>query len=350
MSNELPPGVSPQELVGLHDRAADWFVRRQQPDWTGADERALDAWLGAHPLHRSIFEGMSRHWHGAPQLRELFPDEFGAAVPPAAPAVCAAPAAAPPRQRVLARWPGHPAAALSVLAVVSLLAWGGWYRWDHTPGYTLQARTAPGQTQSIELPDGSRVALNVDSELQVRYYPRRRETVLDQGEAFFQVAADRSRPFTVDSGASQIRVVGTAFNVRAGPPALVVKVLEGKVELRPDRHAADGRRLLLGAGAGMSVDARDGSQHPLAAGADTVGDWRSGQMVFQQATLAEVAADLSRYLGQPVRVDGDARLAALSVSGVALTGKPEVFLRSLPHLLPVRVQAEAQGGWRISAH
>ena len=54
MSNELPPGVSPQELVGLHDRAADWFVRRQQPDWTGADERALDAWLGAHPLHRSI--------------------------------------------------------------------------------------------------------------------------------------------------------------------------------------------------------------------------------------------------------------------------------------------------------
>ena len=100
----------------------------------------------------------------------------------------------------------------------------------------------------------------------------------------------------------------------------------------------------------MSVDARDGTQHPLAAGADTVGDWRSGQMVFQQATLAEVAADLSRYLGQPVRVDGDARLAALSVSGVALTGKPEVFLRSLPHLLPVRVQAEAQGGWRISAH
>lgn len=205
MSNELPPGVSPQELVGLHDRAADWFVRRQQPDWTGADERALDAWLGAHPLHRSIFEGMSRHWHGAPQLRELFPDEFGAAVPPAAPAVCAAPAAAPRRQRVLARWPGRPAAALSVLAVVSLLAWGGWYRWDHTPGYTLQARTAPGQTQSIELPDGSRVALNVDSELQVRYYPRRREVVLDRGEAFFEVTPGPDRPFTVDSGASRVR-------------------------------------------------------------------------------------------------------------------------------------------------
>ena len=241
-------------------------------------------------------------------------------------------------------------ALLSVALVTTLALGGGWYAWDNHASHVIEMATGPGEVREAELPDGTRVTLNFSSRLQVRYYPRRRETVLDQGEAFFQVAADRSRPFTVDSGASQVRVVGTAFNVRAGPPALVVKVLEGKVELRPDRHAADGRRLLLGAGAGMSVDARDGTRQPLAAGADTVGDWRSGQLVFQQAPLTQVAADLARYLGRPVRVDGDARLAALSVSGVALTGKPEVFLRSLPHLLPVRVQGDAQGGWRISAH
>ncbi|MDH0849006.1 MULTISPECIES: FecR family protein [Delftia] len=345
MSNELPPGVSPQELVGLHDRAADWFVRRQQPDWTGADERALDAWLGAHPLHRSIFEGMSRHWHGAPQLRELFPDEFGAAVPPAAPAVCAAPAAAPPRQRVLARWPGRPAAALSVLAVVSLLAWGGWYRWDHTPGYTLQARTAPGQTQSIELPDGSRVALNVDSELQVRYYPRRREVVLDRGEAFFEVTPGPDRPFTVDSGASRVRVVGTAFNVRAGPPRLVVKVLEGKVQLRPERDRAGGDVLLLAAGAGVAVDGA-GRHSTVVADADSVGDWRTGQVRFSGTPLAEVAQELSRYLGAPVEL-GDESLGRLRVSGLLATATPERFVRALPALIAVRVQPRNGGGWLI---
>ncbi|WP_448678068.1 FecR family protein [Delftia acidovorans] len=345
MSNELPPGVSPQELVGLHDRAADWFVRRQQPDWTGADERALDAWLGANPLHRSIFEGMSRHWHGAPQLRELFPDEFGAAVPPAAPAVCAAPAAAPPGQRVHARWPGRPAAALSVLAVVSLLAWGGWYRWDHTPGYTLQARTAPGQTQSIELPDGSRVALNVDSELQVRYYPRRREVVLDRGEAFFEVTPGPDRPFTVDSGASRVRVVGTAFNVRAGPPRLVVKVLEGKVQLRPERERAGGDVLLLAAGAGVAVDSA-GRHSSVVADADSVGDWRTGQVRFSGTPLAEVAQELSRYLGAPVELS-DESLGRLRVSGLLATAAPERFVRALPGLIAVRVQPRSGGGWLI---
>ncbi|WP_289240927.1 FecR domain-containing protein [Delftia sp.] len=190
------------------------------------------------------------------------------------------------------------------MALVTTLALGGgWYAWDNHASHVIEMATGPGEVREAELPDGTRVTLNFSSRLQVRYYPRRRETVLDQGEAFFQVAADRSRPFTVDSGASQVRVVGTAFNVRAGPPALVVKVLEGKVELRPDRHAADDRRLLLGAGAGMSVDARDGTQHPLAAGADTVGDWRSGQMVFQQAT-AGPGRSRSVPLPGPARTGG----------------------------------------------
>lgn len=342
--------LTPQRLQ-LHARAADYFARRREADWTGADERELDAWLAADPQHRSIFESLGRTVLDLQQLPRPALACDAAAAPQARAsgprAQTQAHLPAPARQRTRR---GLMPALLSVALVTTLAVGGGWYAWDNHASHVIEMATGPGEVREAELPDGTRVTLNFSSRLQVRYYPRRRETVLDQGEAFFQVAADRSRPFTVDSGASQIRVVGTAFNVRAGPPALVVKVLEGKVELRPDRHAADDRRLLLGAGAGMSVDARDGTRQPLAAGADTVGDWRSGQLVFQQAPLTQVAADLARYLGRPVRVDGDARLAALSVSGVALTGKPEVFLRSLPHLLPVRVQGDAQGGWRISAH
>jgi transmembrane sensor len=232
-----------------------------------------------------------------------------------------------------------------VLAVVSLLAWGGWYRWDHTPGYTLQARTAPGQTQSIELPDGSRVALNVDSELQVRYYPRRREVVLDRGEAFFEVTPGPDRPFTVDSGASRVRVVGTAFNVRAGPPRLVVKVLEGKVQLRPERERVGGDVLLLAAGAGVAVDSA-GRHSTVVADADSVGDWRTGQVRFSGTPLAEVAQELSRYLGAPVEL-GDESLGRLRVSGLLATAAPERFVRALPALIAVRVQPLSGGGWLI---
>ena len=334
---EPSPELTP-ERVALHARAADYFVRRRDAGWTGADERELDAWLAADPRHRSIYDGLGRT---ALELRQLRRPALASDAAPA------------PSRRAPARapaWSLSRSFTPALLSAAALLALGGWFWWDNHASVVREIATGPGEIRETGLPDGTRVTLNAGSRLQVRYYPRRRETVLEQGEAFFQVAADRSRPFTVDSGASQVRVVGTAFNVRAGPPALVVKVLEGQVEVRADRAAAEGRRLLLGAGAGLSIDPRDHRAHPVAAGADSVGDWRSGQLVFQQTPLAEVAADLARYLGQPVRLEGDARLAALSVSGVALTARPEVFLRALPHLLPVRLVADAGGGWRIAAH
>ncbi|KAA9173058.1 FecR/PupR family sigma factor regulator, partial [Delftia sp. BR1] len=51
--------LTPQRLQ-LHARAADYFARRREADWTGADERELDAWLAADPQHRSIFESLGR--------------------------------------------------------------------------------------------------------------------------------------------------------------------------------------------------------------------------------------------------------------------------------------------------
>ena len=81
------------------------------------------------------------------------------------------------------------------------------------PGYTLNVATDAGETRQLDLPDGSHVALNFNSTLQVRYYPRRRELVLNQGEGYFDVAPDARRPFTVDARQSRVTVVGTAFNV-----------------------------------------------------------------------------------------------------------------------------------------
>ncbi|WP_219209926.1 FecR family protein [Variovorax boronicumulans] len=339
MMQALPPDPSPQALARLHEMAADWFVRRQQTGWTGADERALNDWLEQSPLHREILDGMARRWQQAPQLKALFPETFGTTAPAAA-APVERPLPTAPRRRFL------PALASGLLALVLVAALGGWYRWEHTASYTLQARTAPGETRELQLPDGSRVALNIDSRLSVRYYPRRRELVLEQGEAFFKVAADSDRPFTVDAGSSQVRVVGTAFNVRAGPPRLVVKVLEGVVQLRADRDRPDAEVLRLAAGAGMAIDTATGQRHGVPAEADTVGDWRTGQVRFSGAPLAEVAQELARYIGAPVLLE-DPALGQLRVSGLLATHAPERFLRALPSLIPVRVQPREGGGWLL---
>lgn len=322
------------ELAQRHQRAADYFVRRRERDWTGADERELNAWL-SDPINRGIFEDLGRM---ALDLRQI-PRPRLASHPPPQHTTAAS--------RGAASWQPRRRALVPALLAVLLATSGGWYWWDNHAAYELSVATGPAETREVDLPDGSRVALNFSSSLRVRYYPRHRETELMAGEAFFRVAPDASRPFTVDSGISQVRVVGTEFNVRAAPPRLVVKVLEGKVEVRPDRTRDDVRALLLTARTGVSIDPATGEHAAVAAPASTVGDWRNGQLVFEQTPLADVAAELARYLGESVSVEGE-RLSKLPVSGMVITSAPGTFLRSLPDLLPVRVDKAAGGGWRIS--
>lgn len=334
---------SPEDQLRLHHQAGDWYVRRQQPDWTGADERALAAWLAEDPRHRQALDGVGRAWRDAAQLREAFPQAYGASRTPPAPAPLRPGQAARAGRRA---W--MPAAlAAGLLAVLG--SGYGWYRWEHTPGYTLDVATAPGETRVVALPDGSSVTLNVDSTLQVRYYRQRRETRLERGEAFFEVAADAGKPFTVDSGAGQVRVIGTAFNVRAGPPALQVQVQRGRVEVRPERARPDGVVLTLGPGAGVAIDPGTARHHAVPVAPDAVGEWRTGQLYFRRVPLNQVAAELARYLGVPVTVEGSATLGHAPVSGLLALRTPERFLQALPSLLAVRVQQQADGSWQILA-
>ncbi|MEJ8291353.1 FecR domain-containing protein [Delftia tsuruhatensis] len=343
MNKTPPPGMAPDTLVDLHEAAAQWFTRRQTAGWTGADERALDAWLQADPFRREIFDSMGRTRQLFGQLQQERVQAQGkpAAEPPRPRPHTVAPA----RQPGAGRW--RAAFATAGVALCCALLVGGWHAWDNTARYTLQMATGPGETREVDLPDGSHVTMNFSSTLQVRYYPRRREVVLDSGEAFFDVAPDTARPFTVDSGPSRVKVVGTAFNVRAAPPRLVVKVLHGKVEVRADRDAADGPVLLLGAASGVAIDPATGSHQAVAAPTDSVGDWRAGQLRFRRTPLDEVAQELSRYLGQPVVLASE-ELGSLPVSAFFSTASPEPFIELLPDLIPVRVRRQASGGWLIA--
>lgn len=328
-------------LISLHEQAAQWFLRRSEPGWTGADERVLNAWLEASPQHRQIYDSMALTAH---DLHQIPLAQEGAWRPPAA---------APARPRPLAtanRWNRRAwlSSALAACAVLAVGAGYGWQRWLDLPSYEIAVATAPGEVRVLDLPDGSSVTLNRSSKLTVRYSERRRALALESGEAFFKVAHDAARPFTVDSGASQVKVLGTVFNVRAASPQTVVKVLEGRVEVRPDRDAVRPQVHVLNPGNGLSIDPASGRARLLAVAVESVGDWRSGHLHFSSTPLSEVASELQRYLGQPVVID-DAALAAQPISGLAATSNPRAFLQALPAALPVRVRQLADGSWRISA-
>ncbi|CAB3688617.1 hypothetical protein LMG1866_01941 [Achromobacter ruhlandii] len=329
------PSSAPSDLLVLHEAAAEWLVRRQDASWSTQDERDLDAWLAASPAHRGAYAQVSRTWRDLSDT----PRPTLASDRPAA--------AAPRGWRGLMGQAVFSRALAAVCAMLVVGAGVSGYHWANTPGYVLEVSTGAGEMRQVDLPDGSHIAVNFGSTLQVRYYPGRREVVLNQGEGFFEVAPDSGRPFTVDARQSRVTVVGTAFNVRTTPDEVFVKVLHGRVRVQPDRAKA-GTELALGAEQGVSVDTRAASYQTTAVAADGIGGWRNGRLVFRRTPLGEVAQEVAQYLGRPIAL-GSPGLKSLPVSGFAATTAPAAFVEALPDLLPLRVARTPDGGYLILA-
>lgn len=330
------PSASGSDPFALHEAAAAWLVRRQDADWQPEDEAALQQWLAESEAHRQAFADVARTWHDLGQLpRPALASDTHAAVP-----------AVPPRGRAARRARSWRLPRVAAAAAVAMLALGyvgyGWYT---APSYVQDVATAAGEIRDLQLPDGSRISLNARSTLAVHFYRSRREVVLSQGEAYFEVAPAANRPFTVDAQRSRVTVVGTAFNVRNGPGEVLVKVLHGHVRVQPDR-AEDTAPVSLHAEQGLAVTTLTAAYRPIAASADSIGGWRNGRLVFRRTPLDEVAQEVGQYLGHPVTL-GQPGLKFLPVSGYAATDAPATFLEALPDLLPVQVTRNAQGGYRI---
>src|SRR5258706_7615800 len=93
--------------------------------------------------------------------------------------------------------------------------------------------------QVVDLPDGTRVILNDNSELSYSaYFGESNREVLFTGEAFFDVTHDASRPFIVHTGKVSTKVLGTAFNISAYPNQnqITVTVSRGSVEVSNDQR------------------------------------------------------------------------------------------------------------------
>lgn len=131
-----------------------------------------------------------------------------------------------------------------VAACLLLLLAGGWAVWhssqpepihESEPVPLVMKRTQKGEKLTLKLPDGSRVKLNANSILVFpAAFDQHQRYVKLEGEAFFEVAKDARRPFTIMSGNVQTRVLGTSFNIRAyeEEPEVAVAVVSGKVSVK----------------------------------------------------------------------------------------------------------------------
>jgi transmembrane sensor len=296
--------------------AAVWLARLQGDVRTPAREAAFREWLRADPAHQQAFERATDIWADLPEI----------ARPAAArPAAVRRPERSPVALYALA------AVLVAALALLTLL-------WVMRPA---AYSTTVGEQKVATLEDGSRIALNTDSSVEVRYGAKERLVQLDRGEAMFEVAHNSARPFLVRAGDKQIRAVGTSFVVRREGSAVIVTLLHGKVAVTDLRHAPGsaaptylnpGDRLLAPAQGPSRIDAQ-----PV----EVATAWRRGQAVFTETPLADAVTEMNRY-GGPRLVLADPALAALRVSGVFATNDTGEFAQAIATLHGLHIEEKGE--------
>lgn len=191
--------------------------------------------------------------------------------------------------------------AAAVLVVIgAALVWQV-FKGRAAGGASQTYTTAIGQTDSLDLADGTRVVLAPSSQLLVAAdYGERERLVELQGEALFDVQPDDQRPFSVTAGAATVRDLGTRFTVRSYQAEGVrVVVTSGSVLLRATSAADEGVVLRAGE-SGVIAPGTQTAQSRRATDADLA--WTRGRLVFESAPIERVIADLRRWYGIELRL------------------------------------------------
>jgi transmembrane sensor len=202
---------------------------------------------------------------------------------------------------------------------------------------TIDVVTGNGEIRRVDLADGSTITLGGRSSLHIRMSHDRREVRLLDGDAYFEVAPDADRPFTVSSGGPTATAVGTAFEVNHGRRVLQVAVTEGHVRAAGSGAPvmlAPGERASLKPGGALAVDTFD---------LRTVGRWRDHRAAFRDAPLGQVVETLDRYHPGGV-VLADPSLADLQVSAAFRFEQMEVALQAMAAGHDLTVRRDADGG------
>ena len=240
----------------------------------------------------------------------------------------------PTRPVLVRRLAGLAAAMLMVGALGS-----GTYWWMNRPSdYT----TAAGERRVVTLADGSKLSLDADSEVTVRYGKNERSLQLLKGQARFDVAHDRKRPFSVIAGRQKVIATGTAFNIDMAGPKILVTLIEGHVVV--EEYAEDGAApalpKVIELKAGQQLSAAPSVPPEVAqANIQRVTAWTIGQLMFDDEPLASVVERVNRYGGTQIIIT-DPKVGAMKISGVFNAGDVLGFVEIVTHYLPVRAVTE----------
>ncbi|MDB5146100.1 MAG: FecR protein [Mucilaginibacter sp.] len=243
-----------------------------------------------------------------------------------------------PAKKVIVHYLWRAAAAVVLIAGFSYI----FYSKLTTSGHEI-ANTAPSAWQNkntfvrekstIVLTDGTRITLNSQSSLKypTNFTGKTREVYLS-GEAFFDVHKDHEHPFIIHTEKMNIKVLGTAFNVKSYPnaPSSETTLIRGAIEVTLDDRPSDriilkpSEKLIVKKGSFTTVrkkadklapvtDSSAGTQYVLTSftrlhqndSAVLETSWTQNKLIFRDESFADLAIRMEHWYGVEIKFKND---------------------------------------------
>ena len=326
--------IKPQDRLEI---ASDWLLRIQAGSLDSEELAQWLQWYDADSANRSAFEKVQATFesiHALPQSeRSAWASRLNALEPPKRSWL---PALSP----LFARRVWATALTFAIALIAGIVVWQlGGKRSVETSAFKTERATH----RDISLPDGSRVRLGAKSQLFVNFTSQTRYVVLEGGEAFFNVAKDKERPFLVQAGEVTVRAVGTEFNVRRVMDKTIVAVTEGVVEvrqsLRPRQSTNQGasKAIRVVAGEQVSIDPAAAVVSVKQVAPEAVVGWQEGRLEFVDEPLGMVIETINRYSRRDIVIT-DKTIGELRFSGTVSREHIDEWVFALTEIFPVDVR------------
>ncbi len=322
----------------IQEQACLW-ISRMDRGLSQTEQRDLVTWCNQNSTHHSTLLKMASYWDDVSVLNELsglFPLEKNHSS----------------HRKIIS------IALAASVAIVSLFSTNALMNKSFLPfipslneqslTQTKTLTTPIGEQSSFTMSDGTHIQLNTNSVVEVAYTSSFRQLTLVQGEARFDVAKDKSRPFTVTSGEKSFTALGTIFNVqKSDEKAMELMVTEGRVLITKADEALEvikqtmltvnentleselpgilvisGEKAIIAEHSKTPVEkvSLDQVQRDLA--------WQQGMLIFDGESLSDALLEVSRYTSSRFKIL-DPKMASVKVSGYFKANDVDGLLASL---------------------
>jgi transmembrane sensor len=305
---------SRQRARRIRAEAAVWFARLQGSDCNAATEEGFRRWRCEDPDHATQYKIATGVWND--------------------PAQCLSQST----RRGIAR----PVLAIFAACLVLAAVAGGVIYW-----MLPDLSTAKGERLSTTLADGTRVELNTDTHVALRYGAHERKIILQSGEIYLNVIKHEPRPFVVVAGDRKVVATGTSFVVRRDVSSVMplsVTLIEGCVAIEPTSTRESSQIRGASEATILSAGRRARFRHGGAPILDTpsidqVTSWRQGELIFTNMPLPEAVYEFNRYSLNRITVRSP-EAESIRVSGVYRTEDSLSFIRTVAQDQHMRFQVQ----------